>query len=189
VHFEKFQGLLDEISKVVSLSLTVVNLITHIQIFSLEQIHDWENLSVIWNKSLTDGIRACDQGLQNLKSNGNNFSVSGVQSSFDWNNQLWNDWKNLGSTLFKHIENTLDSEESVWINLFSNALKENWEIMMVVELLNINFPIDFILRSMLNSYWKISSVVEKSEFTYWNLSAVYSTSSWLKWNWFWFWLI
>ena len=184
MHFEKFKSLLDEISEVVSLSLTVIDLIAHIQIFSLEQIHDWKNLSVVWNKSLSNGIRACDQGLQNLKSNCDNFWVSGIQSSFDWNNQLWNNRKNFGSTLFKHIENTLDSKESVWINLFSYTFKEDWKIMMIIKLLNINFPIDFILRSMFNCYWEISSVVEKSEFTNWNLSTIDCSSSWLEWNWF-----
>jgi len=146
-------------------------------------------LSVIWHESLSNGIRACDQSLQDLESNSNNFWVSGIQSSFDWNNQLWDNWKNFSTTLFKHIENTLNCKESIWIDLFSYTLKEDWKIMMIIKLLNINFPIDFILWTMFNCYWKISSVVEKSEFTDWDLSTIDGTSSWLKWDWFSLWLI
>ena len=61
--------------------------------------------------------------------------------------------------------------------------------MMVIKLLNINFPINFVLRTMFNCNWEISSIVEKSEFTDRDLSTVYCSSSWFHWNWFCFWLI
>ena len=60
---------------------------------------------------------------------------------------------------------------------------------MVIKLLDIYFPVDFVLWAVFNCDWKISSIVEKSEFTYWNLSAIDSTSSWLKRNWLWFSLV
>jgi len=92
MHFKKFQGLLDQISQVSGFPLTVINLITNVGVLSLEEVHDWKNLSVIWDESLTNGIRACNQGLQDFQSNSNNFWVSGIQSSFNWDNQLWNNW-------------------------------------------------------------------------------------------------
>jgi len=61
--------------------------------------------------------------------------------------------------------------------------------MMVIKLLDINFPIDFVLWTMFNGNWKISSIVEKSEFTDRDLSTVYCSSSWFNWNWFCLWLI
>jgi len=102
---------------------------------------------------------------------------------------LWNNWKNFSSTLFKHVEDTLNSKESVWINFLPYSFKEDWKIMMVIKLLDINFPINFVLWTMFNGNWKISSIVEKSEFTDRDLSTVYCSSSWLNWNWFCFWLI
>ena len=60
---------------------------------------------------------------------------------------------------------------------------------MIIKLLDIYFPVDFVLWTVFNGDWKISSVVEKSEFTYWNLSTVNGSSSWFEWNWLWFSLI
>ena len=79
-------------------SLAVVNFVANVSILCLEQVHDWQNLSVIWHKSLSDSIRACHQSLQDLERDSNNFRVSGVQSSFDWDDQLWDDWQDLSTT-------------------------------------------------------------------------------------------
>ena len=92
MHFEELKCLLDEITQVEALPLTVVNLISNVCILGLEQIHDWKNLSVIWHKSFTNGIRAGNQSLQDFQSDSNVFWVSSVQGSLDWNNKLWNNW-------------------------------------------------------------------------------------------------
>jgi len=54
---------LDQITKVVSFSLTVINLVSKVCIFGLEKVNDWEDLSVIWHKSLSDGVGAGDECL------------------------------------------------------------------------------------------------------------------------------
>ena len=72
------KGLLDKISQVEAFSLAVVDLVTNVCVLGLEQVHDWEDLSVIWHKSLTDSIRACYQCLQNFEANGNVFWISSV---------------------------------------------------------------------------------------------------------------
>ena len=41
VHFEELKSLLDKITKGQSFSLAVINSVSHIQIFSFEQVHDW----------------------------------------------------------------------------------------------------------------------------------------------------
>jgi hypothetical protein len=83
----------------------------------------------------------------------------------------------------------LDGEESVGVDLFSDSFEENREIMMVIKLLDINLPVDFVLWTVFNGYWKISSIVEKSEFTDRNLSTVDSSSLWFQWNWLCLWNI
>jgi len=177
VHFEQLKCLLDEVTKVISLALTVVDLVSHVQVLGLEQVHDWQDLSVIWHKGFSDGIGAANECLQDLKSDCDNFWVSSVQSSLYRDDQLRNDWKYLGTSLIEHVKDSLGGEESVWINFFKNAFEENWQVMMVIQLLNVYFPINSILWSVFNSYWQISSIVEKSEFTNWNSSGVLSTSS------------
>ena len=104
-------------------------------------------------------------------------SITKKRLTFDGNDKLRNDWKYLSTTLLKHIEHSLHSEESVWVLLFSDAFEEDWEIMMVVELLDLNFPVDLVLRTVFDGDGKISSVIEASEFTGRDGSLVESTSS------------
>ena len=127
------------------LPLAVINFISKVSILCLEQIHDWQNLSVIWNKGFSNSIRACYQCLQNLKSDSYIFWVSGIQSSFDWDNQLRNDWQHLSTTRFKHIKHSLNSQESIWVHFFSDSFKEDWKVVMEIKLLSVYFPVNLIL--------------------------------------------
>jgi hypothetical protein len=77
---------------------------------------------------------------------------------------LGNDGKDLSTALFEHVEDTLNSEEAVGILLFADALEENGEVVMVVELHNINLPLDFVLGTVLNGNGEVSTVVETTEF-------------------------
>ena len=153
MHLKELQGLLDQISKIVSFPLAVVDFISEVCVLSLEQVHDWQDLSIVWHESFSDGVGASNEGLQDFECDSDNFWVSSVQSSLNWNNQLGNNWQDLGSSLLKHIKNTLDGKESVWVHFLSNTLEKDWQVMMVVELLNFYFPVDFVLRSMLDGYW------------------------------------
>ena len=135
-------------------SLAVVNFISNVCILCFEQIQDWQDLSVIWNKGFSNSIRACHQSLQNLKSDCYIFWVSGIQSSFDWDDQLRNDWQHLCSTRFKHIKDSLNSQESIWVHFFSDSFKEDGKIVMEIKLLSVYFPVDLVLwTKVLNSDW------------------------------------
>lgn len=90
-----------------------------------------------------------------------------------------NDGKHLSTTLLKHIKNSLNGEESVWVLLLSDTFEEDGKIMMVVKLLDLDFPVDLVLRSVLNGDGKITSVIETSEFTGRDGSLIKSSSSWL----------
>jgi len=178
VHFKQLKGLLNEITKVVSFSLRVINLVAHVQVLGFEEVHDWKNLSVVWHKSFSNCITACNKSLQDFKGNSNNLGVTSVQGSLNRDNQLWNDWEDLGTSDFEEIEDTLDGKESVGINLFADTLEENGEIVMVVELLSVDFPTDFILRTVFNCNGEVTSVVEESKLAHRDLSAVDGASSW-----------
>jgi len=77
--------------------------------------------------------------------------------------KLRDDWEDLSTTLFEHIEDTLDCKEAVWVLLFSNAFEEDGQVMMVIKLLDFNLPIDLVLWAMLNGYWEVTSIVETTE--------------------------
>ena len=108
--------------------------------------------------------------------------------TLDWDNELWDDWENLGSTFLKHVEYTLNRQESVWVLLLSDSFEKDWQVVMVIELGNIDLPLDLVLWSMLNANWKISSVIETTELTWLNFSWSNSSSSWLLCGWLLLWL-
>ncbi len=63
MNLEHFEGLLDEVTQVGSLALAVVDLITNVLVADLEQVQDGEDLSVVGDEGLTNGVRAADEGL------------------------------------------------------------------------------------------------------------------------------
>lgn len=153
VHLEELESILDEITKVGTLALAVVNLVAEVLVAGLEQVHDGQDLSVVGHKSLTNGIGAGDESLQDLQGDGNNFVVTSVQSRLDRDDQLRNDGQNLGTTVLEHVENTLNGKEAVGVHLFTDALEEDGQVMMVVELLDLDLPVDLVLGAVLNCNW------------------------------------
>ena len=49
---------------------------------------------------------------------------------------------------------------------------------MIIEGHDINFPGEFILRTVIDSDWKISSIIEAAELRWWDRSSVSSTCFW-----------
>jgi hypothetical protein len=49
--------------------------------------------------------------------------------------------------------------------LFADSLEEDWQVVMVIELHNIDLPEDPVLGAVLDSDWQVTTVVETSEFT------------------------
>jgi hypothetical protein len=70
--------------------------------------------------------------------------------TFNWDDELGNHGKHLGSTLLEHVEDTLDREETVGILLFTDTFEEDRQVMMVVELHNVYLPEDSVLGSVLD---------------------------------------
>ena len=75
----------------------------------------------------------------------------------------------------KQIEDTLDSEESVWVLLLTDSLHEDGEVVMVVELVHLNLPRNLVGRAVLNLDGQISTIVEAAELAGRNLSPLVGT--------------
>jgi len=176
VHFEELESLLDEVTEVVSFPLGVVDLVSHVEVLGLEEVHDRQNLSVVWHKSFSNSVGAGDEGLQDLKGDRDDLWVTGVQGGLNGDNQLGDDGQHLGATDLEEVEHALNCKESVGVDFLTDTLKENREVMVIIELLSIDLPANFVLRTVLNGDGEITSVVEKSEFTNRDPSAVHSTS-------------
>lgn len=78
---EHLKSLLDQIAEVGCLALAVVDLITKVLVSDFEEVEDWEDLSVVGDKGLTNGVGAADKSLQDLEGYRNDFNVTSVQSN------------------------------------------------------------------------------------------------------------
>ena len=79
VCLEHLECLHDEVTKVATLALTVVDLVTLVQVLRLEQVHDGEDLAVVGHQGFSDGVAARDELLQDVQSRGDDFRVTCVQ--------------------------------------------------------------------------------------------------------------
>lgn len=70
--------------------------------------------------------------------------------TFNGDDELRDDGEDLSTTLLQHVEDALDSQESVWVLLLTDTLEEDWQVMMIIELLNLHLPVNPILRAMLD---------------------------------------
>jgi len=163
VCLEKLEGLHDEVTKVKLLALTVVDLVTLVQVLGLEQVHDGEDLTVVRHQGFSNGVTASDELLKNLQASRNDITVAGVQRSLDGDDELGDDGKDLSLTVLEEVEDALDSKESVWVLLLADTFHEDGEVMMVVKLVDFNLPVDLVGGAVLDLDGKISAVVESAE--------------------------
>ncbi len=79
VNLEHFERCRDHIAKVVSLALSIVDLVSLVQILSLEQVHDWQDLTVVGHQSFTNRLTGLNESLKDAKGSCNNFGVARVK--------------------------------------------------------------------------------------------------------------
>ena len=85
VRLEEFESLDNQVAEVLTLALTVVDSITLVQVFGLEEVHDGENLTVVGHEGLADGVAAEDKLLQDVEGGGDDEGVTRVQSRYTHN--------------------------------------------------------------------------------------------------------
>ena len=84
--------------------------------------------------------------------------------TFDGDDELRNDWENFVSSFVEEIIGSKNCEWTVRIKFFSGSIKENGKIVMIVQRLDWNFPVEFRLWILvIDSDREISSVVVPSE--------------------------
>lgn len=79
---EHLEGLLDQVAEVGSLALRVVDLVAEVLVLDLEEVEDGEDLAVVGDEGLSDGVAAGDEGLQDLEGDGHDFGVAGVEGDY-----------------------------------------------------------------------------------------------------------
>jgi len=83
VLLKHFESSLDQVTKVHLLPLTVHDGVSDVLVVLLEQVEDGEDLTVVGDECLTDGLRAQDERLEDLEGDHDNLGVAGVESSYE----------------------------------------------------------------------------------------------------------
>jgi len=79
--------------------------------------------------------------------------------------ELRDDGQDLAAAVLEHVEGALDREEAVRLLLLAQAVAEDGEVVVVVELLNVHLPLNLIADArVLDRDGKVSALVEPTEF-------------------------
>ena len=81
VNLKAFESALNKVAKVLAFSLTVVDLVTEVDVLCLHKVEHWEDLPVVWNQSLANSVRALNKALQDFEGDCNDLWVTGVQGN------------------------------------------------------------------------------------------------------------
>ena len=110
-----------------------------------------------------------------------------LKLTFDGDDELRDNGENFGSALFEHVESSLDREESVWFLLLADSFEEDWEVVVVVEGHDVDFPEEFVLRAVVDGDGEVASVVEATELGCWNWTSISGSCFWFICTGDWFW--
>jgi len=138
MHLEDFQCLLDQLTQIETFLLAVVDGITDVALAVLKDVEHRQNLTIVRNQGLTNHLARENKRLQNLQYRCDYLPITGVQGRLDRNDELRNHGQDLAASTFKHVVGTLDSQESIRVLPLSEAIEEDGQIMVVVELVDID---------------------------------------------------
>jgi len=106
-----------------------------------------------------------DEGLQDLQHFDHHLLVARVQCRLDRDDELRDDWQDLGATVLEHVQRAFLCEEGVGHLGLSGAVEEDGQVVVEVELLDVDLPLDLVLNTaMVDLDRQVAAVVEASEF-------------------------
>ena len=109
-------------------------------------------------------VRALDEKLQDLQRDANHGRIAGVQRRLDRDDQLRNHVEDAGATVLQQVLDSLHGEETVRLLLLSDSVKEDGEVVVVVQRLDVGLPDDDVLHAfMLHRDGQVTALVEFAE--------------------------
>lgn len=130
----------------------------------LEQVKDRQDLSVVRHERLADHLSRHDQLLEHLEHLAHDLVISRVERGLDRDDELRDDGEDLGTALREQIVGALTSEELVRLLLLADAVEEDREVVVVVELVEVDLPLDLSLGAVERHLQRqIAAIVEPTK--------------------------
>lgn len=76
------------------------------------------------------------------------FQIARIQCSFDGDDELRDHGQDLSAALLEHVKRALHGQETVGLVLFADSFEENWEVVVVVQLVNSYLPLHDVLHAV-----------------------------------------
>lgn len=80
---EEFESGLDEVTQVLGLALSVVDLVAQVLVLGLEEVENGEDLSVVGYEGFSNSVGAEDEVLENLKGHLDDLKIAGVKGGYE----------------------------------------------------------------------------------------------------------
>ena len=95
--------------------------------------------------------------------------------TFNGDDQLGNHRQDLVASLLQHFVHTHDAQEAVRVVLFTDTIKENGQVMVVVQFFTRNFPHNLVADTRVVDFnGQVSTVIESAEFRLGNVTLILS---------------
>ena len=107
-----------------------------------EEIHDWQDLSVVGNQALREHIACLDEVLQVDQSFDNDLRLLGVEGLLDGDDQLGKHWQDALLAGLDQRGQALVRQELVGVLGLAKTVEEDGQVVVVVKFLNLYDPSD-----------------------------------------------
>mmetsp|Transcript_90316 Transcript_90316/g.255383 ORF Transcript_90316/g.255383 Transcript_90316/m.255383 type:complete len:217 (+) Transcript_90316:236-886(+) len=162
---EHLERLRYQIADVHAFALGVIHGVADVLVLRLVDIEYREDLPVVRHEGLPYHVAALHQGLEDLEHNTYDVLIAAAQRGLDRNDQLRDDRQDFGAALIKQVVDALHRQKAVGVLLLAEAVEEEGEVVVVVQLLHVDLPGDLAARaSVVDLQRHVPAVVETPEF-------------------------
>eukprot|EP00634_Sargassococcus_sp_CCMP2135_P007357 CAMPEP_0198661768 /NCGR_PEP_ID=MMETSP1467-20131203/43853_1 /TAXON_ID=1462469 /ORGANISM="unid. sp., Strain CCMP2135" /LENGTH=333 /DNA_ID=CAMNT_0044398233 /DNA_START=311 /DNA_END=1308 /DNA_ORIENTATION=+ len=170
VDFEVLESFVDEFAEVLAALLAVVDAVAEVVVLADEDVEDREDLAVVGHEGLADEVLALgdgvadDEDLEDLEDLDDDFLLAGVEGGFDGDDELGNDGQDLLPAAGHHVVDALLGEEGVGLLHFAEAVEEDGQVVVEVQLLDVDLPRDAVRHAaVVDLDGQVPALVEPAE--------------------------
>eukprot|EP00306_Pavlova_sp_CCMP459_P009772 CAMPEP_0185191588 /NCGR_PEP_ID=MMETSP1140-20130426/15762_1 /TAXON_ID=298111 /ORGANISM="Pavlova sp., Strain CCMP459" /LENGTH=294 /DNA_ID=CAMNT_0027758297 /DNA_START=395 /DNA_END=1275 /DNA_ORIENTATION=+ len=146
-----------------ALLLRVVDAVTQVLVVVLEEVEHREYLAVVGNEGLADHLAGDDEILQHLEHGADDLALARVEGGLNGDDELRDDGQDLRPSNLEHVVAALEGKELVRLLLLAQAVKEDGQVVMVVELVNVHLPADAVGPPVVHCNGKVPALVALAE--------------------------
>lgn len=141
--FQCLQSFLNQITDALRRIPSALDDISEVPLLVLEEVENWQNLLQVGHQSLAHAVSRPHQMLQGSQGGAHHLVVFGVHGIPDGDDELGQDGQDPGASPVQHVTDPVLGEEIEWMLGLGEAVKEQRQVVLVVQFLDVHHPLDF----------------------------------------------